>query len=125
MNGLYTVESTSRDMIGSRLTALIRLNPKHDIFKGHFPGNPVLPGVCIIQILKELLSSHMKNTLVFNNLGSIKYLSVIKPEVHRLFSFEIELKETCGGVTSFKAHLYCESVVYCRLKGDFRFSAPG
>ena len=32
----------------------ITLNPAHPIFAGHFPGNPITPGVCMLQIIKEL-----------------------------------------------------------------------
>ena len=32
------------------------LNPKHPIFDGHFPESPVVPGVCMIQMIKEILS---------------------------------------------------------------------
>lgn len=123
LSDLYTVEQSGRDGNSKRLTALIRLNPSHEIFKGHFPGNPVLPGVCIIHILKDILMGQLDNNLVFSNLGSIKYFSVINPEMNRLLNFDIELKETGGDVTSFNARIYFESVVYCRLKGDFRFTA--
>jgi 3-hydroxyacyl-[acyl-carrier-protein] dehydratase len=123
LSDFYTVEQSGRDVSGKRLTALISLNPFHEIFKGHFPGNPVLPGVCIIQILKEILMSHLGNSLVFNNLGSIKYFSVTNPEVNRLLNLDIELKETGGDETSFSARIYFESVVYCRIKGEFRFTA--
>ena len=125
LSDLYTVEQSDRDVSGKRLTALIRLNPFHEIFKGHFPGNPVLPGVCIIQILKEILMGQLDNNLVFNNLGSIKYFSVINPEINWLLNFDIELMETEKGDTSFNARIYSESVVYCRLKGDFMLSTPG
>jgi len=31
----------------------ININEKHEVFKGHFPDNPVVPGVCLIQIMKN------------------------------------------------------------------------
>ena len=33
----------------------IVFNAAHDIFKGHFPGQPVVPGVCMMEMVKELL----------------------------------------------------------------------
>lgn len=125
LSKLYTVEQSGWDVNGKRLTVLIRLDPSHEIFKGHFPGNPVLPGVCIIQILKEILMGQLENSLVFNNLGSIKYFSIINPEVNGLLHFEVELKKMGNDCTSFNAGIYFESVVCCRLKGDFTFGTPG
>lgn len=36
-----------------KYTISIEMNPKHDIYKGHFPGNPITPGVCLTQMVKE------------------------------------------------------------------------
>ena len=32
----------------------IELNAAHTIFKGHFPDQPILPGVCMLQMVKEV-----------------------------------------------------------------------
>lgn len=32
----------------------IKLNPDHDVYKGHFPQRPITPGVCNILMIKEL-----------------------------------------------------------------------
>lgn len=31
----------------------IELNPGHALYQGHFPGQPVVPGVCTLQMIKE------------------------------------------------------------------------
>ena len=36
----------------------VSLNASHIIYEAHFPGNPVTPGVCIIQIVKELVEAY-------------------------------------------------------------------
>ena len=32
-----------------RLAFRVRLDAAHPVYAGHFPGNPVLPGVCTLQ----------------------------------------------------------------------------
>ncbi len=123
-DALYTVEGSNREINGKRITALIRLNPDHAIFSGHYPGNPVLPGVCIIQILKELLVRHSGGPMVLKILESVKYYSVINPELNTLLRFDIQLGEMACEGTSFKASIYFESVVYCRVRGSFTVTAP-
>ena len=49
---LYKVNDLVTDK--DRTIAQISIDRDHTIFKGHFPGNPVMPGVCMIQIIKEL-----------------------------------------------------------------------
>ena len=57
--------------------AKIKLIGECAIFKGHFPGFPILPGVCSIQIVRELLSLNYLYDLYISRLSSIKFLSVI------------------------------------------------
>lgn len=37
----------------NRIVATKYLDPKSDFFKGHFPGNPVMPGVLIIEAMAQ------------------------------------------------------------------------
>ena len=37
----------------------VMLNPQHAIYSGHFPQQPVVPGVCMLQIIKRV---HRENT---------------------------------------------------------------
>lgn len=39
--------------VDSKYKAVISINEQHDVFKGHFPGNPIMPGVCMMQIIKR------------------------------------------------------------------------
>jgi 3-hydroxyacyl-[acyl-carrier-protein] dehydratase len=38
---------------GQRIVAKKYLDPKADFFKGHFPGNPVMPGVLTIEAMNQ------------------------------------------------------------------------
>lgn len=44
---LFTLADLQAD--GETVKTSIILNPLHPIFKGHFPDNPILPGVCMMQ----------------------------------------------------------------------------
>jgi len=54
MNKLYVLESIE-DNEGIAI-AKISLIKDHEVFRGHFPDNPILPGVCTVQIIKELMT---------------------------------------------------------------------
>lgn len=62
-------------------TVNVELNPHHKVYQGHFPGNPVLPGVCTLQIIKECLEQLMGSTLQYAQVNSCKYLSVVNPSI--------------------------------------------
>ena len=48
----YTIEASTHDE--DTLVYSIVINKDHDIFNGHFPSNPVTPGVMQMEIVKEL-----------------------------------------------------------------------
>jgi 3-hydroxyacyl-[acyl-carrier-protein] dehydratase len=120
LNSLYTIKQVLQEGNSNKISIQIRLNPSHEIFKGHFPGNPILPGVCIVQILKEILMYQSGNKLILNYAGSIKYLSYINPGVNDILNFDMELREIGKHNIFCNAVLYFESVVFCRFKGDFK-----
>jgi 3-hydroxyacyl-[acyl-carrier-protein] dehydratase len=120
LNSLYQVKQIIPEGGGSKFSVITELNPSHEIFNGHFPGNPILPGVCMVQILKELLISQLDCKLILKNTSSIKYLNIIDPRINKIirFDFETERTETCE--ISCKAELNSGSVVFCKFKGKFR-----
>jgi len=61
------------------ITASIKLNPHHEVYKGHFPDQPVVPGVAQLQIVKEILESHFGEELFMGNISQVKYLIPINP----------------------------------------------
>lgn len=58
----------------------VELNPQHFIYKAHFPGEPITPGVCIMQMAVELLGKKSGHTLSLECARSIKFLRVISPD---------------------------------------------
>lgn len=76
-NNLYTVLRTeTRD---GRLCYDLRLLPDSPIYQAHFPGEPITPGVCIIQMACELLEDHLGCPLQLTAVKNVKFLSVISP----------------------------------------------
>lgn len=57
----------------------IKLNADHIIFKAHFPGFPVTPGVCLLQIVAELASEAYGKPLVIKHIKNVKFTGVVSP----------------------------------------------
>jgi 3-hydroxyacyl-[acyl-carrier-protein] dehydratase len=89
-NTFYTVEKT--DSTQNTYRAEVRLNALHEIYKSHFPGNPITPGVCLLQIAIELLNLKFERDMRLTEAKSIKYLKVINPIENPIIEFVIQYK---------------------------------
>ena len=76
-NSLYTI--ADKKMEGSGIFYQILLDRNHFIYKAHFPNEPITPGVCIIQIAKELLEDYLHEEYEISYVKNIKFLSVLSP----------------------------------------------
>ncbi|MDR2038535.1 MAG: hypothetical protein LBQ60_11490 [Bacteroidales bacterium] len=74
---LYNVVDLHKD--ADKIEYILRLNPSHFIYQAHFPGNPVTPGVCILQIVKELSMEHLQCDLFLKKISKVRFLHVIHP----------------------------------------------
>ncbi len=80
LNGdLFRIESRMEGLPQGQSGFNIILNPDHLIYKAHFPGQPVTPGVCILQMLQELLSIEMDKRLFIKNIKNAKFISMMSP----------------------------------------------
>ncbi|RRA95133.1 hotdog family protein [Paenimyroides viscosum] len=77
----------------NQLKAIIELNPAHDVFKGHFPNNPVTPGVCMLQILKELTQQATNTNLFIKECSNVKFMALINPEVNAVLAITIDINK--------------------------------
>ncbi len=55
------------------------LDAEHEIYKAHFPGRPITPGVCIVQIAQELMEELTHKKLTVISVKNAKFLSVLSP----------------------------------------------
>lgn len=87
----------------------ILLNSSHMIFKAHFPDEPITPGVCIIQIAKELLEDTVKLPLMISGVKNVKFLNIVSPMVTPTVIYEFE--KVVGNVdrNEFRAQVLVKS----------------
>ena len=80
LNGdFYSIESRLEGLPQGQSGFNVILNPDHLIYKAHFPGQPVTPGVCILQMLQELLSVQYDKQLFIKNIKNAKFISMMSP----------------------------------------------
>ena len=101
LNGdFYTIEGRLPAEDGMAYGFDVRLNPEHLIFKAHFPGHPITPGVCLMQMVAELAEEAEGCSLFVRSIKNAKYTGVVVPlENARLrFMFTSRSETGDGGI---------------------------
>jgi len=117
IEGLYKI--TANEKTAEGISATVLLNKDHAIFKGHFPGNPVMPGVCMIQIIKELTEETIGKNLFLAVSSNIKFMAIINPEKNPELKLAIDITEENGEVKVKNTTSFDETVAL-KLSATFK-----
>ena len=130
LNDFYTIELLDRQ--GPSARARIRFNAGHKIFDGHFPGRPVVPGACLLQIVEEMTAGITGQSCRLIRADQLKFIAMLDPSLTGTVEMTIvlheagegkeagERKEAGEGEWEVSADLSDGSVVYFKFKGVFR-----
>lgn len=91
LNDLFTIKTERLE--GNHAEFNIRLNSAHTIYIGHFPNDPITPGVCIVQIAIDLFTHWQKVSYTLIEAKNIKFLNIIKPYEHPEIQYQIDWVE--------------------------------
>ena len=82
------------------INAELEFNAAHRIYQGHFPGQPVTPGVCMMQMIKEIIEIVLEKKTRLVRADEMKFLEMIIPGENN--SIEAHLKyaiDVSGGIS--------------------------
>lgn len=89
----FTLESGEKN--GNSATYRCRLHPEAPVFKAHFPGFPVLPGVLTLKMVVDAINASQffsTQTLMVQSIGNAKYLAVVNPQETQEVEISVALK---------------------------------
>ena len=102
---------------GNKIKAQIEINPSHPIFHGHFPAHPLVPGVCMMQMIKEIAESVIGQKTRLVKSDHLKFLSVIDPRVNSSIQADLSYTIDEGGEINIVASLLNAEVIFLKFKG--------
>lgn len=106
------------DQKGS-VEAVIKLNPHHEVFQGHFPDNPVTPGVCMMQIVKELSERVLGKKLFLTSASNVKFMAVINPNLHPVLKLQLDINEL-DTIVKVKNITWIDDIVALKLSNTYK-----
>jgi 3-hydroxyacyl-[acyl-carrier-protein] dehydratase len=97
------------------------INAGHKIFEGHFPGQPVVPGVCMMQMVKEILEQVIGKETNLIKAHEMKFLAVIDPRQNNIIQAALKYSLEEGKNINVSASLFKNELTHFKFKGLFVF----
>ncbi len=118
-NDFYTIiEKTEID--AENVLFHIEINPKHQIYEGHFPNNPVTPGVVQLEIFKELLCLHLMKSVKMVEMPTCKFLKVLNPETDAKVKVQLQILPQENGQIRLNGSILNDEA-FIKMSGFYSF----
>jgi 3-hydroxyacyl-[acyl-carrier-protein] dehydratase len=115
LNNFFTINSiTNTD---TDINATLEINTGHKIFEGHFPGQPVVPGVCMMEMVKEIMENVIQKKTRLIKAHDIKFMAIIDPSKNNTISAALKHSKDDGGNLLVTATFFKEQLVHFKFKG--------
>lgn len=109
---------------GQRAVALRHVSADEDYFRGHFPGNPIMPGVLQVEALAQTgavaalsLPENKGKLVLFAGIDGVRFKRIVKPgETLRL---EVEMIRMRGPIGKGEAQATVDGELVCKATLTF------
>ena len=112
-NDFFTIQKSEPTASGASF--LVRLNPESVIYKAHFPGRPITPGVCIVEMAVELLEEQLQHSFSVQMIKNLKFLAVISPEEVQEIIYDLKISNDDNGLIKTQVVVSASDKVYAKL----------
>ncbi|MBL4653097.1 MAG: 3-hydroxyacyl-ACP dehydratase [Flavobacteriales bacterium] len=116
LNDFFTINSIEKEE--GKVVAAVTIDKNHKIFDGHFPDLPVVPGVCLTQMVKEVLEELTGDKLMLTKGSNIKFMAVVDPQKNAdlIMNLSYSKKENVWATSCITN--FGETVAF-KFKGEF------
>lgn len=96
----------------------ITINAESEVFKGHFPNQPVMPGVVQMELVKRAIELALELKIEMVAASNVKFLKMLIPQQHS----EAELYFTIASTANLykvKAQLKINNEIYFKSDASY------
>ncbi len=118
---LYRI--TAQDHSEGEASFTIALDPEDPVFQGHFPGQPVLPGACMMEVGRELLGELYGTSFELQYAKNMKIPAMVDPQSTPDLTVGMSYKQQEGtGGVELKYDISAGGTIFFKFSGIFRAS---
>ena len=104
------------------IEAVVELNKSDDIFKGHFPDQPVLPGVCMMQMIREILETFFQVKLQLLKADDVRFTAMVDPTKDAQLIVQIQFIRKDNSIQTKSKIPKMDEIVCCKMQATFVFA---
>ncbi len=112
-NNFYQIQSIEKSATG--LKSRLLLNKSHAIFDGHFPNNPVTPGVVEMEMVKEMVGEFLGKTAALKKMSTCKLLAILSPVEFQEINIILDCSPSEEGLLKVNAQIQCDEKVFLNM----------
>jgi len=101
------------------LTFTVALNAGHPLYAGHFPQQPVVPGVLMMAMVKDVLEKQLNAKLQLRKAFHLKYLNVLIPHSNQQIMIVTQVEQSNAGSILAIGTIQHAQILYCKFKLEF------
>ena len=116
-DNFYTINEL--EFVENKIQASIKIDSNHSIFEGHFPNNPITPGVVEMEIVKEIVSEGIKKTLKMSKMSNCKFLAILNPLNSSEVNVKIDVLEQENNRIRISAQFLDQQTVYLKISAEY------
>ena len=109
------------EITGFDIKAELMFNASHKIFEGHFPGQPVVPGVCMMQMVKEIMEQVAQKKTDLVKAHEMKFVAIIDPQRNNIINAALKYVLEADGNINVVATFFKDELIHFKFKGLFAF----
>ncbi len=73
-----------------KIVASVTIAADSPWFSGHFPDDPILPGIAQLKMVADLIAESRQGSRCMTGLSRVKFRKIVRPEE------ELDINVTCG-----------------------------
>lgn len=116
-DNFYTINEL--EFVENKIQASIKIDSNHSIFEGHFPNNPITPGVVEMEIVKEIVSEGIQKTLKMSKMSNCKFLAILNPLNSSEVNVKIDVLEQENNRIRISAQILDQQTVYLKISAEY------
>ncbi len=93
----------------------VLINAAHPIFEGHFPEQPVVPGVCMLQMVKDIVSDKAQRNIQLQSLANVKFINVVIPQQHSELDIHLKFDSTDENSIKVSGSITAHETVFLKI----------